>query len=191
MKQKLLMIIFVLVLGSILTTALVGVNRFTAPQIEKNAEVKQKSSVLEALDIPYEPGTVEQTFANNVKAATKNGITYYIAADGEYAIPYTGPGLWGQISGIIAMNPNLVKIMGLTIVQQEETPGLGSRIAEKNYLDAFKGKQFSPNLVLVTPGTAKGDNQIDAISGATLSSKAFIKILNTEQQRFESALGGK
>jgi len=186
-----MMVLFVLVLGSILTTALVGVNGFATPKIEKNAEIKLKSSVLEALDITYDPGTVEQTFANNVKIEEKNGITFYVAANGVYAIPYEGAGLWGPISGIIAMSPDLEKISGLTIVHQEETPGLGSRIAEKNYLDAFVGKQFTPDLKLVSPGTAKGNNEIDAISGATLSSKAFIKLLNSEHQRYESALGGK
>ena len=49
MKEKFLMVLFVLVLGSILTTALIGVNGFTAPMIKKNVEIKLKSNVLAAL----------------------------------------------------------------------------------------------------------------------------------------------
>jgi Na+-transporting NADH:ubiquinone oxidoreductase subunit C len=191
MKEKLLMILFVLVLGSILTTALVGVNGFTAPMIEKNTEIKLKSNVLEALEISFEVETVEQTFANNVKPVMTGETTYYISANGDFALPYEGAGLWGPIKGIIAMNPDLARISGLTIMQQEETPGLGSRIAEDEYLAAFIGKKFTPSLDLVSPGKGGGENQIDSISGATMSSKAFIEILNAERERYQAALGGK
>jgi Na+-transporting NADH:ubiquinone oxidoreductase subunit C len=191
MKEKLLMILFVLILGSILTTALVGVNSFTAPKIEKTAVIKLKSSVLAALEIPFDTDSVEQTFANNIKPVTTGDIAYYISANGDFALPYEGAGLWGPIKGIIAMNPDLARISGLTIMQQEETPGLGSRIAEEEYLAAFVGKQFAPVLEMVSPGKGGGNNQIDSISGATMSSKAFIDILNAERERYTTALGGK
>ncbi len=190
MKEKLMMVLFVLILGGILTTALVGVDGFTAPRIEKNAELRLKSSVLKALEIPYNDENIEQAFSNNVKTAEENGTAYYIAANGNYALPYEGSGLWGPIRGIIAMNPDLKKIAGLTIMEQEETPGLGSRIAEKEYLEEFKDKRFAPELEMVSPGSADEENEIDSISGATMSSKAFINILNAEHSRYLNALGG-
>ena len=88
------------------------------------------------------------------------------------------------------MNPNLVDISGLTIMQQEETPGLGSRIAEDEYLRMFVGKRFAPALELVAPGKGSGDTQIDSIARATMSSKAFLDILNLEQTRYLELLGG-
>lgn len=191
MKDKLLMVLFVLVLGSILTTALVGVNGFTAPKIAKNTEIKLKSNVLAALEIPFETESVEQTFANNVKPVESGDTVYYISANGDFALPYEGAGLWGPIKGIIAMSPDLESISGLTIMQQEETPGLGSRIGEDEYLAAFVGKEFAPNLEMVSPGKGGGINQIDSISGATMSAKAFIGILNAERERYQTALGGK
>jgi len=185
-----MMVLFVLILGSVLTTALVGVNSVTAPQIAKNAEIKLKSSVLEALEIPFQTENVEQTFSNNVKEAEKNGTAYYIAANGDFALPYEGAGLWGPIIGIMAMNPDLEEISGVTIMQQEETPGLGSRIGDAEYLEKFAGKRFTPQLNLVSPGTADGETEIDSISGATMSSKAFVEILNAEHARYQSTLGG-
>jgi Na+-transporting NADH:ubiquinone oxidoreductase subunit C len=190
MKDKLLMILFVLVLGSILTTTLVGVNNFTTPIIQKNEEIKLKSNVLNALDIEYDVESVEQTFLNNVKTVEKNDTTYFISANGDYALPYEGSGLWGPITGILAMGPDLISIAGITIMHQEETPGLGSRIAEVPYLEAFVGKRFSPALELVQPGKGGGNTQIDSISGATMSSKAFVLILNAEQERYRELLGG-
>ncbi len=190
MKDKLIMILFVLVLGSILTTTLVGVNNFTTPIIEKNEEIRLKSNVLNALEISYTAQTVEQTFLNNVKTVEKDGTTYFISANGDYALPYEGSGLWGPITGILAMGPDLTSISGITIMHQEETPGLGSRIAEAPYLEMFVGKQFSPALELVQPGKGGGSSQIDSISGATMSSKAFVLILNAEQARYQKLLGG-
>jgi Na+-transporting NADH:ubiquinone oxidoreductase subunit C len=190
MKEKLLMVLFVLILGSILTSALVGVNSFTTPIIEKNEDIKLKSNVLDALEVPYDQETVEQAFSNNVKAVEEDGARYYISANGDYALPYEGSGLWGPITGILAMSPNLTDISGITIMSQEETPGLGSRIAEDEYLELFVGKRFSPSLELVKPGTATAETQIDSISGATLSCKAFVTILNTEQARYVELLGG-
>ena len=161
------------------------------PKIAKNAEIKLKSAVLGALEIPFNAENVEQTFANNVKSAVSGEVTYYISANGDFALPYEGAGLWGPIKGIIAMHPDLESISGLTIMQQEETPGLGSRIADADYLAAFVGKRFTPTLDLVSPGKGGGDNQIDSISGATMSSKAFIEILNSERERYRVAFGGK
>ena len=70
MKEKFLMVLFVLVLGSILTTALIGVNGFTAPMIEKNVEIKLKSSVLAALEIPFEIETVEPQLGGQARSSS-------------------------------------------------------------------------------------------------------------------------
>jgi Na+-transporting NADH:ubiquinone oxidoreductase subunit C len=178
MKDKILMIVFVLALGSILTAALVAVNYLTTPVIEKNEEIATKSSILKALSISFEPDQVEETFANKVKQRQRNGTTYYVAEDGNIAFPYSGSGLWGPIEGIVAIQPNFETLEGVTISRQEETPGLGSRITEPQYLAHFEGKRFAYGLKLVQPGRSSADNQIDSITGATMTSEAFVKILN-------------
>ena len=178
MKDKILMIVFVLVLGSILTAALVAVNYFTTPVIQKNEEIATKSSILEALSISFSPNEVEETFANNVEQRQQNGTIYYVAEDGDIAFPYSGSGLWGPIEGIIAIQPNFETLEGITISRQEETPGLGSRITEAGYLAQFEGKRFTEGLKLVQPGRSSADNEIDSITGATMTTDAFVKILN-------------
>lgn len=178
MKDKILMIVFVLVLGSILTAALVAVNYFTSPVIVKNEQIATKSSILRALGISFEPGEVEEVFENNVERRETNGTTYFVAESGDIAFPYSGSGLWGPIEGIIAVQPNFQILEGITISRQEETPGLGSRITEPQYLAQFEGKRFSEGLKLVQPGRADRDNEIDSITGATMTADAFLKMLN-------------
>ena len=190
MKEKLLMVLFVLILGAILTTSLVLVNSYTKPIIDKNEEVKLKSSVLDALEISYVIEAVEQTFADNVKVQEAGKGGYYLSVGGDIALPFEGSGLWGPITGILAMKPDLTEISGITIMHQEETPGLGSRIADEPYLAQFIDKQFTPELEMLPPGKGRGKNQIDSISGATMSSRAFLAILNSEHDRYRSLMGG-
>ena len=190
MKDNLTMLLFILVLGSILTTSLVVVDAYTKPMIERNASIKLKGSVLSALDIPFEQESVDEVFAARISERTAGDATVYIGADGTIALPFEGSGLWGPIKGVLAMDESLETIRGITIMQQEETPGLGSRIAEDVYLDTFRNKRFGRGLVLTTPGRANLDNEIDGISGATLSSKAFVKILNDEYAHYRPLLAG-
>ena len=69
MKEKLKMILFVLILGTILSTALVSVDAYTTPLIRKNKIKKLRVSVLKALDIPYSEDKIDEVFSESV--ATK------------------------------------------------------------------------------------------------------------------------
>ena len=69
-------------------------------------------------------------------------------------------------------------------MNQEETPGLGDRITEPAFLDQFRAKIFAPDLKLMPEGQSQAKNEIDAITGATMSSVAFIDILNENYQLF-------
>ncbi len=178
MKDKIMMLVFVLVLGTILTGILVAVNWYTTPVISRNEQREIQASILEALDIPFPEGEQERVFAGSVQTRQAGGKTYYVAGEQGVAFPYSGSGLWGPINGIVALNPDLATLKGVTIIHQEETPGLGSRITEAAYLDQFRNKDFSSGLKLTPPGKAKANNEIDAITGATLSPKAFLDILN-------------
>jgi Na+-transporting NADH:ubiquinone oxidoreductase subunit NqrC len=97
-------------------------------------------------------------------------------------------GLWGPISGTIALTPDLQEIQGISIIHQEETPGLGSRIADAEFLDGFKGKKITNGLFVQPPGKDLADNEVHGITGATLSSKALEAILNSEIKRNLSAI---
>ncbi|TFG63709.1 MAG: FMN-binding protein [Spirochaetales bacterium] len=186
MKDKILMIIFVIITGSILTTALVVVDGYTKPIIAKNAAIKLKSSIMSALNIDFTEQNVEEIFAKSVKEESKGGKSFYAAMDGVVALPFKGAGLWGPITGVLAMSGDLKTIKGLTIIHQEETPGLGSRIAEKAHLDKFLNKEFAPALETVSEGKTEKNTQIDAISGATMSSKALVNILNAQYEEYRA-----
>lgn len=184
MKARILMIVFVLVLGAILTSALVAVDNYTADRIKKNKEFKVKMRVLDALGIQYTKDSVEERFSEGVKVREIKGKIFYISQDGNISFEINGSGLWGPIQGILAMSSDLETVKGISIIHQEETPGLGGRIAEREFLDTFVGKRISPEIRVQPPGKASGENEVDGITGATLSSKAFERIINDQSKEY-------
>ena len=55
---------------------------------------------------------------------------------------FEGRGLWGPIKGLVALGPDLKTLESITIIAQEETPGLGGRISETKFLDQFRKKKL-------------------------------------------------
>lgn len=188
MNPALKMLIFVIVMGTISSALLVGVNSYTAPLITKNEEIKLKSSVLDAFEIPYEKPKIISIFDEKVKEATKDKYKFYNTADGSIAFEFSGPGLWGPVKGIISLEKDLKTIRKIKVTHQEETPGLGSRISEENYLKQFKNKEILPKLIFKPEGKSAQKNEVDAITGATGSSRAFEKLINENVQKYLTAL---
>jgi Na+-transporting NADH:ubiquinone oxidoreductase subunit C len=188
MKDRILMVIFILVLGSILTTALLAVNSYTTPIIEKNNEITIKQSVLNALEIAFSENETEDVFSQNIEITTREDKDFYVSKEGNIAFEYTGSGLWGPIEGVIGIKPDYETIKAVTIIRQEETPGLGGRISEQWFLDSFKDKKLVPNLLITAPGKASNINEVDGITGATMSVKAFEAILNAQYHEYISLI---
>ena len=183
MKEGIKVIIFVVLLGMVSGSLLLGVNRYTEQRIAQNLDFKIKSTVLAVFGLPYKKETAETAFAENVEVVKLNEVVFYKSKGGEIAFEFSGFGLWGPISGIIALNGDLITVKDLKIIHQEETPGLGGRIAENEFLSQFQGKEILPNIKIVPPGKARSKNEVDAIAGATLSSKALEKLLNETIQK--------
>lgn len=190
MKSALRVIIFVVVMGTVSSALLVGINSLTAAQISRNEEVKLKSSVLDVLEIAYQKENILELFDAKVKVLEKDAKKFYRGPDNAVAFEFSGPGLWGPIYGIASINSDLKTIRILKILHQEETPGLGARIAEKEFLAQFKNKEFVPQLIFTPQGKARANNEVDAITGATLTSKAFEKLLNGIIQKNLNVLKG-
>jgi len=188
MKDKLLMIVFVLVLGSVLTAALVVVNNVTTPIIDTYNVQKIKMSVLDVLGIRYDEENLESVFSENVDEESQGAETLYVSKNGDIAFEISGAGLWGPIEGVMGLKNDRKTIKRIVIVRQEETPGLGGRIGEDEFLNRFLDKTVVPSLEIVAPGKAQSNNQVDGITGATMSVKALEILLNTEVQRYLTLL---
>lgn len=179
MKGKFRIILFVLILGTFSSGLITSVNYASEKIIAENEEIKFKSSILKGLDIDFTEDNVKEVFNKEIKIFKRKNNTYYESKNGDLAFYFEGQGLWGPIKGIIALEKNLETIKGIVITYQEETPGLGSMIAEDKFLDQFKGKTVLPTIKFMEPGQkASKSNEVDALSGATITGKALEKLLN-------------
>jgi Na+-transporting NADH:ubiquinone oxidoreductase subunit C len=188
MDNKLKNLLFILILGSVSAALLLGIRAYTLPIIERYQEVNLKSTVLEAAGIGHAESDLDEVFNRNIRVERKDELTYYLTPDNLYIFEFEGRGLWGMIKGLVTLKPDLETIQNIRIIAQEETPGLGGRIAEEEFLNQFQQKRMAPELALAMRQKAVRDNEVDAISGASLTSKALIKMINQSGRRFRRRL---
>lgn len=94
-----------------------------------------------------------------------------------FAFVAVGSGFADKIKLVIAVDSKCEKFLGFDVLSSNETPGFGDKIKEDKFRDQFKGIAAG-NLELIKAGEAK-DSEVLAISGATVSSEAVVKIFNT------------
>jgi Na+-transporting NADH:ubiquinone oxidoreductase subunit C len=188
MKGKLRDLIFILVLGSVSSLALTGIQGYSTPKIERYRQMKLKMTILDAAGIEYSHENFDEVFLKNIKEIKKENLVYYLSPRNMYIFEFKGRGLWGMIEGVVTLNSDLETIESIRIISQEETPGLGGRISEEGFLSKFKKKKISPKLFLALRRKATGDNEIDAISGATMTSGALLDIINESVMNFRDII---
>ena len=95
----------------------------------------------------------------------------------KYVLPMYGAGLWGPIWGYVAVNDDGNAIYGANFSHEGETPGLGARIADKEFQDEFVDKHLFQEgefkgVVVLKKGqkSVTGAEQVDALTGATITS---------------------
>jgi electron transport complex protein RnfG len=122
-----------------------------------------------------ETGAFKEVMPNSVtfKPQLRNGkVAYYTAYDNQnkltgFIIKSAERGYSSIIEAVAGLNLDL-KITDIKILSQRETPGLGAKIKEASFLDQFKGKN------------ADSLNEVDSITGATISSTTLINSLKNK-----------
>jgi Na+-translocating ferredoxin:NAD+ oxidoreductase subunit G len=89
-----------------------------------------------------------------------------------------GQGYSDKVELLIGLDPTFTTITGLFVLEQKETPGLGNKMIFPEWRNQFIGKPTSPALKVVKTG-AQAKNEIDAITGATISSRSVVNIVNS------------
>ncbi|MFN3328980.1 MAG: FMN-binding protein, partial [Fervidobacterium pennivorans] len=189
-------VIFTFIVSFAFLVVLSGLNVMTSQQVKKNQELFMIRAVLNAMGIPYtSDDEAIDIFKSKVTMETKDSYNLFSAeVDGEkvYAILFNGSGLWGNISGVLAVNSDVSRIVGIDFISQSETPGLGGRIEESWFKEQFRNEAIVNGKVLVSTTKvpdSKDDGQVDAITGATLTSKSIEKIIATYIPILKSLLG--
>lgn len=104
----------------------------------------------------------------------------------KYVIPIYGMGLWGPISGYIALNEDKATVYGAYFNHESETAGLGAEIKDNvKWQEKFQGKQLFKGdnrqtvaLSVLKKRDEKDPNSVDAVTGATLTSNGVTSMLH-------------
>lgn len=110
---------------------------------------------------------------------------------------FQGQGVWDVIRGVLVLEPDLSAIRGLRFLEQHETSGLGARIEEDWFLEQFRGlapawdEPAQRRLVIGQALDPEAANRVDAVTGATQTSQALMRMLNQELEAFYKAWTGR
>ena len=177
---------------------IVGTNLLTKERIRHNQETIMRDSVAELL-----PGIQKQIIygidpSGNLKILAgleEGGKRLFAGYDGSgkflgVVIESSARGYADVISALYSYSPETQTITGFKVVDMRETPGLGDRTrSDPDFLKNFQdldvtiadGKPVHP-VQVVKHGSKKNPWEIDAISGATISSRAVGKLIGTSVQ---------
>ena len=113
----------------------------------------------------------------------------------KYIIPLRGAGLWGPIWGYVALNDDKNTVFGTYFSHASETPGLGAEIALPKFQQEFVGKhilndrnEFVSIAVMKAGQNSDTQEQVDAISGGTITSKGVEAMLLNSIGQYEAFL---
>ena len=173
----------------------------------KNAATLYNTHIVKELIIDTEAKILSEVkgeaFSINIikesaKEMDKRKLPVYVAqvdSKTKYIIPVRGGGLWGPIWGYIALNDDKNTIFGTYFSHASETPGLGAEIALPAFQDLFIGKhilndakEFVSIAVMKAGQTAENMDQVDAISGGTITSKGVEAMLLKSIGQYEAFL---
>lgn len=188
-KQILYPVFFMILITVIFTSGLAIINYLTIDRINELESLKTKRSILYAANIDSNDDNAGSLYKEYITPIDSLDFTDVFMAKKDnqivaYIYEFSGPGLWGTITGYVALNPEMNEIVGVDFLSHSETPGLGGRISEDWYKEQFRAislENRDGNFVSYSPAA---DSNVDAVTGATLTSESVRKIFNQTIEEF-------
>lgn len=158
-----------LLVTTIASAVLAFVNEQTKPLIEEQARLAKELALTEAMPLANKDAIIfkEAGYYIGYKTTAKEVVVGYVTS--AY-----GKGYSGVIETLVGIDTTGI-IQGMKIIRQTETPGLGTKIEEIRYGEKkpwFQQQFMKLSLEKVHLKKNKPTGQIDAITGATISSQA-------------------
>lgn len=120
---------------------------------------------------------------------SRYAVVYLVWKDDAFdriVLPVNGAGMWSMLYGYVALESDLNTIAAATFYEHAETPGLGDQITRPEWLAQWKGRRirdqrgelrFEIGTESVEPGSPAADYQVDALTGATVTSEAVAALV--------------
>ena len=183
-KDVLIPTISLFAISLVVALMLAVVNGITDPLIKQKeieTENETKAKVLSVAD----------SFDEDASEVKFDGETYeyYAGYDKDkafvgYVFKVSSKGYGGSIDSMIGIDKDGA-VTGVEFLSISETAGLGMNAQKETFRDQFKGK----NSEITVVKTAPGDDEIQALTGATITSNAVTKSVNTALKLYEEVKG--
>lgn len=162
-------------------------NNLTKDAILENSKVSKEDLKL----ILPEASSIKDTDGVE-KSETINEV--YDALDGSgnkvgNVLKVTTKGFHGPVELIIAISKE-DKVSGVKILSHSETPGLGAKIAEPKFIEKIKNLPIAEDIEMVKITPSK-DNQVEGVSGASISSRAVGTAINDVIRYYKENIKGE
>lgn len=112
-------------------------------------------------------------------------------ANGEtvgWVIQAAGQGFADRVELLIGVDRNVRRVTGLYILDQKETPGLGNKVTEEVWREQFRNR-FADRPLKVVKTRPTSEEEIQGVTGATISSESVVGIINAAVAQFRAGLG--
>ena len=178
--------------GALAGLLVVAVFSVTLHPIEAHKAEVLRRAVSEVLNDPERYETLYATAQGVFESPPGGGAEkIYVGLNAQglttgVAIKAGAPGFQDIITLIYGFDPATGHLLGMKVLESRETPGLGDRI-EKDDTFVAQFAQVAPPLTAVKRATG-AVGEIDAISGATISSRAIVRIINQSLARLRSPI---
>lgn len=182
--------------GALAGLLIVLAYQWTLPAVEANRAARLDAAVRQVLlgidryDTLYlSNGTLTTSLPAGLKENAAEKVYAGFDASGHrvgFAIRTAPPGFADAIDMLVGFDPAKRQTIGLAILSSRETPGLGDKILAESWLSQFR-EALAP-LVGVKAGAKAKKNEVEMITGATISSRAIIGGINTAIGRWTPIL---
>ncbi|MDX1673895.1 MAG: FMN-binding protein [Longimicrobiales bacterium] len=186
------------VAGALAGLLIVGVFEWAQPQILAHRAEVMRTAIQEVLGAPDRvqtlyvvDGELSEQPPAGVDTTTAERVFLGYGAGGEpvgYAVTGEKAGFQDIISLIFGYDPAADEVLGMRVLESKETPGLGDKIYKDSSFVAEFVRVGAPIQGVKDGGDAP--DEVDMITGATISSETVIEIINTRVRQLEPMLEG-
>ena len=166
MNDSVKMIVVMAIVSLIAGMSLALVYLVTKPDIELN----QKKALEEAIFELFPSGKEYKVVGAQRAVPTQSEKVFRVKGAGSESLGYAfiaqGNGYQGNIKMMVGLKNDKKTLSGIEVLESVETPGLGGKIADEEFKSQFKNLKTTPEI------------KIQAITAATISSKAVVNIIN-------------
>lgn len=182
----------ILVLGVVFALLLAGTQTQLAGQIARNQQAALNRAIADV--VPNVAQSEELLDAQGQPAVKGSRVFRCSTADGRlagWAVQTSGTGFVDKISLVFGVSADGQRITGLKVIENVETPGLGNKIAEDKWAGQYANLDATKEIAVKKGPADAARNEIQAITGATWSSRYVTDIVNQAIRQVRPRLGEK